>query len=58
MEDCMGDTFVISGLIRRHAELAGEIEHTQHRVKQLITNLEALNTTIRLFDPDYYAGMK
>ncbi len=49
----MAETHVISALVKRRAELAGEIEHTQIRVKQLITDLEHIDNTIRLFDGEY-----
>lgn len=49
----MAETHVISALVKRRAELTGEIEYTQQRVKQLVANLEALDNTIRLFDADY-----
>ncbi len=49
----MAETHVISALVTRRSELAGEIEHTQQRVKQLIHDLENLDSTIRLFDGDY-----
>jgi len=49
----MQDATIINGLVTRRSELAGELEHTQGRVKQLVTDLENLDATIRLFDADY-----
>lgn len=43
---------VISGLIRRRRELAGNILELLGRVDALANDLEALDQTLRLFDPD------
>jgi hypothetical protein len=43
---------VLSGLLRKRAELAGEIEHADTMLRQLRIDLDALDQTIRLFDPD------
>ncbi len=45
--------FVISGLVKRRAELAGEIEAAHERLRKLVTDLEALDATILQFDPSY-----
>jgi hypothetical protein len=47
------DTFVISGLVRKRADLAGEIERAQSDLQRMIRDLESLDATIRLFDGDY-----
>ncbi len=47
------DTFVISGLVRKRAELAGDIENAQAKLQQMIADLENLDRTILLFDGDY-----
>lgn len=49
----MGDTFVITGLVAKRAELAGDIERTQADLQRMIRELEHLDATIRLFDADY-----
>ena len=49
----MAETHVISALVKRRAELTGEIEFTQQHIKQLVADLEALDNTIKLFDADY-----
>jgi hypothetical protein len=49
----MVDTFVISGLARRRATLAGEIAHTQDRLRQMLLDLDTLDAAIRMFDADY-----
>ncbi|MCW5752661.1 MAG: hypothetical protein KIT81_16115 [Alphaproteobacteria bacterium] len=43
---------VLSGLIRKRAELAGMIEATQDALRQHIIDLDNLDATIRLFAPD------
>ena len=45
--------YVIAGLVKRRAELTGEIESTHERLRQMVTDHEALDATIRQFDPDY-----
>lgn len=42
----------IAGLIRKRSEIAGRIEHYQAKLRQAIVDLDNLNHTIRLFDPD------
>ncbi|WP_416896534.1 MAG: hypothetical protein ACMVY4_13445 [Minwuia sp.] len=42
----------ISGLLRKRSELAGDIEATQDRVRQLLIDLDSIDHTIRVFDPD------
>jgi hypothetical protein len=49
----MTETHVISALVKRRAELAGEIEFTQQRITQMVADLESLDKAIRLFDGDY-----
>mgnify|MGYP000853906480 CR=1 FL=1 len=46
-------TFTLGGLVRKRAELAGEIEAVQERLTELVRQLEALDATIRIFDADY-----
>lgn len=47
----MGDTFVISGLRKKRAELSGELIAAEKRVSQLRADLDCLDGAIRLFDP-------
>lgn len=49
----MAETHVISALVKRRADLLGEIEHTQLHIRKLSADLEHLDATIRQFDPDY-----
>jgi hypothetical protein len=48
----MGDTYVISGLRKKRAELSGELIAAEKRVLQLRADLDCLDGTIRLFDPE------
>jgi hypothetical protein len=45
--------YVLTGLVKRRAEIAGEIEHTHERLRQLILDLEHLDATILQFDSSY-----
>lgn len=42
----------ISGLIAKRAELAGQIAHAQKQLRSMVCDLDHLDATIRLFDPD------
>ena len=41
----------ISGLLRKRSKLAGEIEATQDKLRQLLIDLDSIDHTIRVFDP-------
>ncbi len=44
---------VLSGLVKRRAELAGEAETLRARLAQIATDTGHLDAVIRQFDPDY-----
>ena len=48
----MAEPHVVTGLMQKRAEIAGRIEHTQTALRQLIIDLDNLDATLRLFDPD------
>ncbi len=48
----MAETHVVSGLMQKRADIAGRIEHTQTTLRQLIIDLDNLDATLRLFEPD------
>ncbi len=48
----MVQSHALSALIRKRAEVAGEIEHAQDKLRQFIIDIDNLDHTIRLFDPD------
>ena len=45
--------FVLPGLVKRRAEMAGELEKAQARVQQLYADLASMDAVIRQFDPAY-----
>jgi hypothetical protein len=47
----MENEHVLSGLVRKRAEIAGQIEHTQQDLRKLITALDSIDAAIRIFDP-------
>ncbi len=48
----MENEHVLSGLVRKRSEIAGQIEHTQQALRKLVTDLDSIDAAIRLFDPD------
>jgi hypothetical protein len=47
------NAFVLSGLVKRRAELAGDIERTHNQLRKMVLDLENLDATIIQFDPDF-----
>jgi len=47
------DEYVINGLVRRRAKLAGDIENTHAALRKMVDDLETLDATIRQFDPSF-----
>lgn len=45
--------YALTGLVKRQAEIAGEIERTHDHLKKIIGDLETLSATILQFDPPY-----
>jgi hypothetical protein len=45
--------YVLTGLVKRRAEITGDIESLHVRLKGLLTALEALDATILQFDPQH-----
>jgi hypothetical protein len=45
--------YVLTGLVKKRAEISGEIERTHDRLRQLLADLEHLDATIIQFDPGY-----
>ncbi len=48
--------YVVSGLVKRRAELVGEADALRTRLAQIATDVGHLDATIRLFDPDFDLG--
>lgn len=42
----------VAGLLEKHREIAGQIEAKRRELNVLVADLEAVEHTIRLFDPD------
>ena len=49
--------YVLPGLVKRRAALAGEMEAAQARVQKLRADVAALDAVIRQFDPAYPVDM-
>lgn len=49
----MSDTFALSGLVRKRAELAGEIIEAERRLSGLRADLAHVDAAIRIFSPEY-----
>jgi hypothetical protein len=47
------NAFVVSGLVKRRAELAGEIERSHESLRKMLLDLESLDATILQFEPDF-----
>jgi len=45
--------YVLQGLVKRRAELAGEIEATHASLRKMIDDLEKLDSVILQFDPEH-----
>ncbi len=45
--------YVLTGLVKRRAELAGDIENAHEALRKMITDLEHLDATIQQFDATY-----
>ena len=48
----MENEHALSALLRKRAELAGQFEHHQAKARQLLIDLDSVDATIRMFDPD------
>jgi hypothetical protein len=47
------EEYVLNGLVRRRANLAGDIENTHELLRGMVQQLESLDATIVQFDPNY-----
>lgn len=43
---------VLHALIRKRAEVAGKIEHCQQELRRLVAEIDHLDATIRIFNPE------
>jgi len=49
----MAEPHVISALVKKRADLSGEIGRTHERLRQMVLDLENLDATILMFDSSY-----
>ena len=49
----MAESHVVSGLVAKRAELAGQIEACRRELERLVADIGHLDETIKLFAPDY-----
>nr|VGM37050.1 Uncharacterised protein [Klebsiella pneumoniae] len=49
----MAESHVVSGLVAKRSEVSGLISHYQHEIARLQGDMQHLDATIKLFDPDY-----
>ncbi len=49
----MAEPHVITALTKKRSELSGDIESTQVQLRQMILDLEKLDATLLMFDPEY-----
>lgn len=49
----MAESHVVSGLVSKRAELAGQIEHYYDLIKQLEADTAHIDAAIKLFSPDF-----
>jgi hypothetical protein len=47
------NAFVVSGPVKRRAQLAGNIEKARESFLRMVFDLENLDTTIPQFEPDF-----
>jgi len=45
--------YLLTGLVKKRAEISGELANMHDTVAKLLRDLEHLDATIRLIDPDY-----
>ena len=49
----MAESHLIGGLVSKHSELAGQIDHHQKQIKQIQKDLTAIGGAIKVIDPDF-----
>ena len=49
----MAEPHVISALVKKRAELSGDIEHYEQIIRDYKENLSSIDKTIRIFDENY-----
>ena len=49
----MADPHVVTALVKKRSELSGDIQTAQAKLRQMVLDLERLDATLLMFDPDY-----
>jgi len=49
----MAESHVINGLVSKHSELAGQIDHHNKQIKQIQKDLTAIAGAIKVIEPDF-----
>ncbi|QHJ12694.1 hypothetical protein FX988_02952 [Paraglaciecola mesophila] len=49
----MAESHVITALVSKHSELAGQIQHYQQEIARLNKSLGHVEATIKVFEPEY-----
>ena len=49
----MAEPHVITALVRKRAQLAGDIELAHEALRKMVGDLETLDSALLMFDPDY-----
>ncbi|MGR9012033.1 MAG: hypothetical protein ACU83U_00160 [Gammaproteobacteria bacterium] len=49
----MAESHVISGLVSKRSELAGLVQYYQAEISRITRNIQHLDASIKLFDPDF-----
>lgn len=44
--------YMVTGLVKKRAELAGELETTHNRLRELVNDLASIDATLRIVAPD------
>ncbi|MEE4379413.1 MAG: hypothetical protein V2J55_18155 [Candidatus Competibacteraceae bacterium] len=52
----MAESHVITALVAKRAELAGLLDHHRKEIERIQQEVGALDTAIKLFDPEYNVG--
>jgi hypothetical protein len=47
----MAEPHVLTGLVAKRSEIAGQIEHAQDKLRQLVIDLDHIDAAIHIFDP-------
>ena len=49
----MAQSMVISGLVTKHSELAGQIQHYQKQIDRMQADMNAIGSAIKIIDPEF-----